>query len=667
MKLLSSVRLGNVEASNRIMFGPHTTNLGTGRAISGSHVAYYERRAVGGAGTIVVEEASVHQSDWPYERAPLASECAAGWGVIADACGPHGALVIGAIGHSGGQGTSHWSQAPLWAPSDEPEVNTREIPKIMEVADIKMVIDGFGAAAALASKSGLHGVEINAGQYSLVRQFLSGLTNRRTDGYGNDKLRFAREVIEAARSGMDDGIVGLRLSCDELAPWAGITAESAVEIAAALAPLVDYLVVVKGSIFSVSATRPDTHEPAGFNLDLARDIRSGIKNDSLGDSIPVVAQGSIVDVGQAEWALGDDRCDLVEMTRAQIADADLVRKMATDPARIRPCILCNQTCQVRDNRNPIITCVVDPRSGHELDDPAPCTITNLVPGDPGGTRLRVLVIGGGPGGLEAARVAAARGHQVRLMEASDELGGMVRTAAAGWQRQSLGSIVDWLESEVRRLGVDIVTGYRVGAADIETHDGPVILATGSVEGPPPALTDPGAELITAPVLLDAARRGDLDDLAPLDTAVVLLDPIGGPIAVSIAELLARHGRQVSIITGDAFAGQMLALTGDLAPCNSRLAQLGVEIVRRVKVKAIGRSSVTVEHVHSGAEMVLGGLIVDCGPRLPDTSLWFETGGQHQRVGDAIAPRTIHEAIREARRVVLDMETRSSPAHPGVPA
>ncbi len=655
MKLLSPVRLGNAEALNRVVFGPHATNLGVGRAFSPRHVAYYRRRAAGGVGVIVVEEASVHQSDWPYERAPLASECGPGWREIAEACHGHGSLVIAAIGHSGGQGTSHWSQAPLWAPSDEPEVNTREIPKIMEIEDIGAVIDGFGSTAARAAESGLDGIEINAGQQSLVRQFLSGLTNRRADEYGNDRLRFAREVIAAARSSIGNGVVGLRLSCDELAPWAGITPESAIDIAASLAPLVDYLVVVKGSIFSVSATRPDTHEPAGFNLDLAGDIRAGIKA-----SVPVVAQGSIVDVAQAEWAIGDSRCDLVEMTRAQVADADLVDKAGTDPARIRPCILCNQTCQVRDNRNPIITCVVDPRSGHELGDPEPCPARDPSLGWVGRATDRcVLVVGGGPAGLEAARVASERGHAVRLVEAGDHLGGMVRTAAEGSGRRPLEMLIDWFESELRRLGVEVVVGHRVTTDEVASHGGPVILATGSIAGRSAGPLDAEVEVLSAAAVLDASRFDGLDDLVAPGGHVVILDPIGGPIGVSTAEMLCQHGRTVTLTTGDAFAGQMLALSGDLAPCNGRLARLGVEIIRRVKVVRIGHDELTVEHRFSGRRTTLVGTIVDAGPRLPDDMLWADTGRRHPRVGDAVAPRTIHEAILEARRVVLGIDPPAS--------
>ena len=155
------------------MFGPHATNLGDDlRGLSPRHVAYYERRAMGGCGIIVVEGASVHDSDWPYERAPLATQCTTGWTAISEVCHAHGSLVIASLDHAGGQGSSAYSQLPLWAPSRVPEVNSREVPKWMETHDINAVIEGFAEATRLAIGSGCDGVEINAGQHSLVRQFL---------------------------------------------------------------------------------------------------------------------------------------------------------------------------------------------------------------------------------------------------------------------------------------------------------------------------------------------------------------------------------------------------------------------------------------------------------------------------------------------------------------
>ncbi|MER5393048.1 2,4-dienoyl-CoA reductase, partial [Saccharopolyspora sp. NPDC002686] len=183
MRLTEGLRLGSADAPSRVLFGPHETNLGRGRAISDRHVAYYQARAAGGAGVIVTETASVHASDWPYERAPLAAECAPGWAAVAEACRPHGTVVLAGLGHSGAQGSSAFSQQVLWGPSRVPDVVSRELPMEIEQEQIDELVAGFAAAAASAVRAGLHGVELEAGQFSLLRQFLSGLTNQRSDGY----------------------------------------------------------------------------------------------------------------------------------------------------------------------------------------------------------------------------------------------------------------------------------------------------------------------------------------------------------------------------------------------------------------------------------------------------------------------------------------------------
>ena len=645
MRLLEPLVLGNTTSSNRVLFGPHETNLARGRALSDRHLAYYERRAAGGAGIIVTEEAAVHDSDWPYERAPLAADCADGFEQLAVIGRRHGTVVLAGLGHTGGQGASAYSQRELWAPSGVPEVNTREVPKVMEAADIDAVVRGFGAATAVAVGAGLDGVEINAGQNSLIRQYLSGLNNLRGDDYGADKLRFAREVLQAVRAEAGDRVVGLRLSCDEMAPWAGIVPEAAADIAAQLVGWIDYLVVVRGGIFSVPATRPDGHDQPGFNLDLTRDIRT-----ALDGAIPVFAQGSIVDWGQAEWAIVDGRCDGVEMTRAQIADASLVAKLRADqPARIRPCILCNQTCKVRDNRNPIVSCVVDPRSGHELDDPdveAAPTARSAKPVD-------VTIVGGGVAGLETARVAATRGHAVTLIEKSDELGGMLRTAAAGAGRDRLAAFADWLEAECRELGVTILTGHPMDDEAIADR-AHVVVCSGSVGGTRSFAVDDDAEVRDVVAVLDASRGGD-ETLGLPDGPVAIWDPIGGPIAVSVAELLAGAGREVTLISPDLIVGTLLSRSGDLAPANTRLAQAGVRFVKRAILRRAHAKGVTLEDKFTGEQFDLdGAVLIDAGQRLPDPSL-VRDPRPHPRAGDAVAPRTVYEAVLEARRVALALD------------
>ena len=663
MLLLEPLTFAGRTAPSRVVFGPHETNLGDGRALSERHVAYYRRRAAGGAGVIVVEEASVHPSDWPYERAPLASRCGPGWAEIAAACHEHGALVLAALGHAGGQGTSHWSQRELWAPSRVPEVNSREVPKWMEPADIAEVVEGFADAAALAVASGCDGVEVNCGQYSLLRQFLSGLTNQRDDEWGADRTLLVRTVLERVRAAVGpDAQVGLRFSGDELAPWAGITPEAAPDLVLELlstpgAPLVDHVTVVRGSIYTTSATRPDGHTPPGFNLDLAARIRAAVR-DRHGERVAVVAQGSIVDVGQAEWAVGDGgAADAVEMTRALLADAALVRRAREgDTERIRPCILCNQACQVRDSRNPIVGCVGDPRTGRERDEVDPLDLPAAF--EP----IDVLVVGAGPAGLEAARVAAARGHRVTVLEHGDSTGGAVRIAARGAGRERLALIVDWLARECERLGVAVRTGVDAadlfaGSSELDAHPMPraVVVATGSVPGTVEYAVTRAALRLTASEVLDGA---DLPD-GPL----LVWDPIGGPIGVSVAERLAGEGREVALATPDNIVGNELSRTGDLADANARLQQAGVQLLRRSLLRSVKKGSVEIEDRFSGERRTERfAAVVDAGYRLPEQRLWdladawcAERDVTLVRAGDCVAPRTIAEAVREGRRAALAVE------------
>ncbi len=652
MNLLEPLSLGQARAPSRVMFGPHETNLGQGRAISARHVAYYERRAAGGCGVIVTEIASVHPSDWPYERAPLAADCGPGWSQTVAACAPHGTLVLAGLGHAGLQGSSAFSQSALWAPSPVPDAGSRELPMEMAETEINAVIDGFAAAAAVARRSGLHGLEINAGQYSLLRQFQSGLTNQRTDAYGQDRLLLTERVLRAVRTALGrDRVLGLRLCCDELAPWAGVTPELAAESAARLAGQVDYLVVVRGSIYSVPATRPDLHSEPGFGIELCRQVRAAVKRDGeVGGTIPVVLQGSVVDPAQAQRALADGAADLVEMTRAQITDPDLVARLrAGQPDRIRPCLLCNQACMVRDNRNPVITCVVEPGSGHELDG------VDVLAGDQHWDQdsSTVLVVGGGPAGLEAARVLAERGHRVRLAERGPALGGMLTTAAAVYGRHRLGVAVDWWRQELARLDVTVSLGHEVSAAELDdavAQGVRVLLATGSVPGPRDYRIAPDAHVVEAADLLVLASSGALESL-PEGRAVVF-DPIGGPVGVGVAELLAAAGRPTSIVTQDQIAGSQLALTGDLAEANSRLQRAGVRRELRSLLREAARDHVLLEDRWTGEQRTADcGFVVHCGHRLPDEALYLHRPGT-LRAGDCVAPRTVLEAVLEGRRAAM---------------
>ena len=638
--LVDAISVSGRTAPSRVIFGPHETNLGDDRRISRRHVAYYQARAAGGSGIIVTETASVHPADWPYERAPLAGDCGPGWSAVAAGCRPYGTLVLAGLGHAGGQGSSAYSQSVLWAPSRVADAINREMPMEMGQSEIDQLVDGFAGAARLAAEVGLDGVEIDLGPISLLRQFHSGLTNLRADAYGTDKLRLTTEVVAAVRRAAGPAqLISVRLCCDELAPWAGVTPDHAAEHIARLADQVDMVVVVRGGPFSVSAYRPDAHAPPTFNAELCRRMRV-----ATGGRVPVVLQGSVIDPGAAQAALDDGTADLVEMTRAQIAEPRLVARVRHGAAhRVRPCILCNQACHVRDNRNPIVSCVGEPRSGHETTEPDP-EGTDPVP-------VQVLVVGGGVAGLECARVLAGRGHRVRLVERGPQLGGAATAASVGPGRDQMAELAGWLEAECRASGVELELGTEVTPADLDdaTAQGTaVVIATGSR---PRAIGVPIDETVTVIDGLSALTGGSTR--LP-DGPVVVHDPVGGPIGVGVAEWLAGEGRQVSIVTPDPIAGTLLAITGDLADANTRLQRAGVRRELRAILRAAKGGRAQLDDVWTGERREIDvAVIIDCGHRLPEESL-YQTRPGTPRAGDCVAPRTLLEAVLEGRRRALEI-------------
>jgi 2,4-dienoyl-CoA reductase (NADPH2) len=599
--------------------------LARGRALSERHVAYYAERAAGGTGVLVTEVASITADDWPYERAPLAAECGPGWEAVATACRPYGTVVLAGLGHAGLQGTSAYSQSVLWAPSLVPDVVTRDLPAELQATQLAELTQAFGTAAAAATGAGCQGIELNAATHSLLRQFLSGLTNQRSDAYGSDRTRFLREVIASVRAAIGpDRVLALRLSCDEDAPWAGITPEQTASVVDELADAVDLLTVTKGGYYSSAAYRPNAASaPPMFNRELCKAMRK-----AAAGRVSVVLQGSVVDPAEAQRALDEEVADLVELTRAQIADPRLVALVrAGTPERVRPCLLCNQACQVRDVRNPLVSCVVEPRAGHELSEPDP---DGRDPAKNGRDAARngcgpaedVTVVGGGPAGLEAAHVAAARGHRVHLVERTGRLGGVLARSAKGPGRERLKAFTDWQAAECRRYGVRISLNTEATQVDERT-----ILATGAL--PNDALEAFEGSVPEGPILLD--------------------DPIGGPIAIALAEHLATTGHDVTVVTPDALLG---ARTSDPAGANFRLEALGVKRALRSRAHVTSTAIAELRHIWTDEPReVPCAALIDCGHRLPEDSL----RGPY-RAGDCVAPRTLLEAVLEGRHRALQVTT-----------
>lgn len=646
-KLFQPIRLGPREAGNRIIFGSHTTNLGRKNVLSEQHAQYYAARAEGGAGIIVLEEHIVHPSDWPYQYAlqGYLPETALAIAAVTERIHAHGALALVQLNHNGQQSVSDHRQAELWAPSAVPDVSSREVPKAMEAGDIRAVIEGFGLVAKHAVQGNADGVELQIADRSLLRQFLSPLTNQRADAYGGsqeNRMRFVQETIEAVDAALgSECVLGVRLCGDELAPWGGLTPEQCLEIARLLAETgrVDYFTITMGSIFSTHMFpfHASMATPPGYAVHLAAALKAAVP-------IPVFAAGRIMNAEQAERILAEEQADGVELIRPLIAEPNLPRlSREGHAANVRPCLSCNQGCQVRSTMNVQLACNVNPDVVHA----APILLKREIAGS--AKRAPVLIVGGGPAGMEAARTAAMRGRRVTLYEREPELGGTVTLAAKAPTRGELRAITDYLREQLEKLDIEIHLGSEV-TADMLLAQRPevVVIATGAQAGPG-LLPIPGRDL---PQVIDVRRilRGERLD----GQRVVVIDETGGHGVLSVAELLASEGRSVEIITEDWYVGRDLVATYDIAGWMQRVLAHGVEMTTHTSVVRIEAGQVIVADRFAPGERAIPAEIVVLGTYdRPAQELYYALKGRVPRLhraGDCVSPRRIEQAIAEGRQI-----------------
>src|SRR6266702_3749684 len=646
--LFQPLRIGPRELRNRIIFGSHTTNYAQHNLLSNRHADYYAARAEGGAGTIVLEEHIVHPSDLPYANALLGylPETPATIANVAERIHTHNSLVLVQLNHNGQQSTSNHSQQELWAPSAVSDVASREVPKVMELADIQVVIEGFALVAGYVKQSGADGVELQIADRSLLRQFLSPLTNQREDQYGGpleNRLRFVQEALEAVAAALGpDCVLGVRFCADELAPWAGITPEQSIEIARLLAATgrIDYMTITMGSIFSTHMFpfHASMHTPPGYAAHLATSVKAAI-------NIPVFAAGRIMNAAQAERILAEEQADGVEMIRALIADPQLPRLSQEGRAdEVRPCISCNQGCQVRTVMNVALGCTVNPDVIHMQP-------TALLPG--GQQRIQqapaLLIIGGGPAGMEAARTAILRGRKVVLYEREETLGGAVALAARGPGRGELQLITDYLQAQLEKLDVEVHLGVEVTAEMVlAQRPDSVVVATGAHTGygllPIPGHDLPHVTDIRRILLGEQVEGG----------RVVIIDETSSHGVLSVAELLATQGHSVEVVTGDWYVGRDLVATHDIVPWMQRVMALGLLMTPHTTVRRIEAGQLIVIDRFIAGERALAADVVVLGTyERPSQELYYALKGRVPhlfRAGDCVAPRRIEQAILEGRQV-----------------
>jgi mycofactocin system FadH/OYE family oxidoreductase 2 len=639
--LFSPLKLGPITLRNRVVFSAHLTNYAADGHATPQHAAYYEARAKGGAGLIITEEHSTHPTDWPYEKLihGFHRSVIPGYKAITDAVHRHGVPVFAQINHNGGQASSMYSRLPVWAPSPVPDPLFREVPKAVNVREIAEIVAGYALVAGHCREGGFDGVELQCSHSSIVRGFLSGATNLRTDQYGGsleNRARILFEIVDAVREAIGPEMaLGVRLCGDEFIEG-GTTIDEAVAVSRMVEAhgKVDYINtsigVATATLYMIEASM---HIPPGYSLFIPNAIRKAV-------DLPVVGVGRFKDPLQAERALAEGHCDLVGAVRAQIADPDFVRKaQGGEHDETRLCLSCNQECVGRMGLNRWLGCIENPATGKE----AVRTLTISK------KRKSVMVIGAGPAGLQAAISASHHGHDVTVYEKDDVAGGQVRWAATVPNRAEFGDMIRNQLRELSNLNVKVLYNHPVDLEEIRlAHPDVVVVATGSQPSRP--YWAPGDDQRIVDVLDVIAGRVTTTE----GQRVVIVDELGFHQATSAAEVLADRGCSVEILTPGMVVGQDLGITLDMENFCMRAAAKGIALTPDSVVMGWNGAALSVLHHVSGRMLeIAADLVVLAVPPAPHDELYHQltaAGIAVHRIGDCLAPRRAHSAVIEGDRV-----------------
>jgi mycofactocin system FadH/OYE family oxidoreductase 2 len=641
--LFSPLSLGKTILPNRVCFLAHRTNFSKKGNLTERHVAYYARRARGGCGLIILGELSVHPNDRPWESVIEAyhPQIVRDYRVLAEAMHRYGTPVFAQLCHHGFQSSGAISREAVWGPSAMADIAFGETAKPMEPEDIEEALEAFAKAAIFARDGGLDGVEIDMGPESLLRQFLSPISNHRQDEYGGsleNRMRFPVQVLERVSKTVGQGFtVGIRLCVDEKF-WGGITPEDSAQFAQRFVNTghCDFVNTSVGTYYNLHLVLASMHTPYGFTNDLAEKIKKAVH-------IPVIASHQIGFPHMAEDMLSKGQADAVGFVRNLISDPDAPRKAREGrTGDIRFCVKDNKGCIGRIHQAKTLSCLQNPEVGCEGGENAGSFAPAVV-------RKKVLVVGGGPAGMETARVARARGHDVTLYEKAPSLGGQVNLISKRPGRQGMAEIVRHLTHALKEQEVSVTTGVEVNSELVlEMNPDVVVVATGSRPKEKPVTGDYGP-----PQVLNVweTLSGDY----PVGERVLFVDENGGHHASATVELLADLGKKVTMVTSDLFIGIELAPLGDLYLTRQRLLQKGVTFMTDVLVDLIAGDKVMGRDHYTHEPLAFEGyqtIVLDMG-NLPVDDLYFQLKGKVKelyRVGDCVAPRGIDMAVFEGRRV-----------------
>ena len=617
-RLFRPLAIGPVEVPNRIVRSAHGTGMAQ-PTISPDLIAYHLRRAEDGVGLTVLEAATPHGSSPAPAGIDASTDIVVdGYSRLAEAIRPTGMKLFQQLQHAGAHRNPP-DGSPAWAPSEVISVMSGRMPLAMSTAQIDELLDAFATAAERAERGGLDGIEIQACHGYLLEQFLSPLTNRREDEWGGDaegRRRFVAAVLRACRERTGPGFsVGVRIGATESVDG-GIVPDEALATREALeaAGLIDFVSVSIGSRYSYPKIIGAMHEPTGYELSLTGPICEGA-------GVPTIVGGRLTTLAEAERLVAAGVADLISLVRATIADDRLIRKSVTGRgAEVRRCIACNHGCLagLRDSP-PRLGCAIAPEVGHELAVSTRSPVGSRAAGAP-----RLVVVGGGPAGIEAALVGARSGFSVLLLEAADELGGQLALARRAPLRGLIGAYPDWAGAELARLDAEIRLGTeaRVETVIAERPDA-VVLATGAV--PVPVAT-----IGSSWDVLGAAA-------ATPDNAVVH-DGLGHYEAIAVVDTLVARGTKVTFLTDFERVGPAIAPSLSAEPAAERFAAAGVQVETGVSVDRLGQEE---------AE-----LLVAVAPKQPRVELIDDLREALDFVvpaGEVSAPGYLREAVYAGHR------------------
>ena len=632
------------------MFGAHTANMSEGGLPGARHLGYYLERARGGAAMIVVEPVPVHAAAVLTRGNFLHSTDAVvdGFRAITSAVHDEGAAIIQQLYHVGQHGDFDNSYHASWSPSGLPSYHDADGSHEMSGTEIEESIEAYVDAALRAQRCGFDGVELFAAYHALIDQFWLPWSNRRTDEWGGsleNRLRFGREIMERirARAG-DEFVIGLAVSIDPDVEVA-LDIDTLCEIVAWYdeRQLMDYVTCGTGSYFSFDKIIPSFTYADKLGVQYAERLKAVVRHAR------VQAESHVRTPENADYVIASGQADMVSIVRGQIADPHLANKAIQGRAdEVRGCISCNQMCWGRRSRDYWISCLVNPSAGREFEWGGDTFSRVAQP-------RKVLVVGGGPAGLEAARVSAERGHHVTLVEAGPLLGGAFRLAGLQPRRSQITELIEWYTRELERLDVRVDVNRPMFADDILAFGADaVVMATGSqptgtgFQRPLPLVAEmPGVHQANVHAIEDV-----MSHRARLGSRVVLVDDLGDWRGTGTAWFLAERGHEVVIVTPHPLVGFNIQRTNADFALRAKLAELGVRWHTDSVVTEWSGSSATVQSLlDNTVTNVSADALVLATTNAPEDTVLRELGDQHpevRAVGDVVAARLAVHAIYEGR-------------------